>query len=327
MEGCDAHGEMMRLTLGIVGKTLFGADVLDNAEGIGEQLTGVLRLFMRINTPLVQFLAPLRLHYEREAREARRKMVEVFRPILDAHRQNPEVYQDMLSMLIAQQDEPGTGYMSEELLLDECLTLFLAGHETTANTLTWSLYVLSTHPEIAVAVREEIDALLGVRDLSLDVLPQLPRTMALVRETLRLYPPAWVITREAVTPYMLGDLAVPAGSTIMMSPYATQRDPRFWDNPLKFDLNRWLTPTERARFAFFPFGAGTRVCIGEHFAMMEAVLVLATILHRFEINVLEPASIRPWPQLTLRPKEPVRVSLLQRSSAAVASKAVAIPDA
>jgi len=317
---CDVHAEMMKLTLGIVGSTMFGAEVRDDAPEIGKNLTEALHIFMRLNSLPAQFVAPIRRRYEKQAKEARQGILEVLRPMLDAHRASPEAYEDMLSMLMAAHDEPGTGYMSEELLLDECLTLFLAGHETTANALTWSLLLLSGHPAEEATVREELDALLAHRLPTMDDLARLPRTTAFFREALRLYPPAWIVTREAVTPYVLGDVQVPAGGTVVMSPYTTQRDARFWSSPDTFDPSRWLVPAERPRFSYFPFGAGTRVCIGEHFAMMEGVLVLATLLRSFQVCVLEPEKVEAWPQLTLRPRGAVSARLTPRAARKTAAR-------
>jgi cytochrome P450 len=320
----ELHGEMMQLTLDIVGRTLFGASVLEEAAEIGRSLRQALRIFMRINSPLPQWLPPLRRLYERQAGDVRKAIGRVLRPLIEAHRQHPERYSDMLSMLMTAQEGPGTGFPSAGLLSagflsagflsagflsDECMTLFLAGHETTANALTWSLCLLSDHPARAQQVREELERELGGRRPGLEDVGRLTETAACFREALRLFPPAWIITREAVTPYRLGALPVSAGSTFLLSSFATQRDPRFWSRPAQFDPGRWQDGAERPRFAYYPFGAGTRVCIGEHFAWMEGTLVLATVMQHFDLRTPAVESIEPWPQMTLRPRHPVRAEV------------------
>ena len=299
--------EMMRLTLQIVGRTLFSADLQDDAAGIGARLTRALQLFLALNSPLVQSLSPVRRWGERKVARARREIEQVLRKVIEDHRENPNQYDDMLSMLMRSHDEMASGYMSDELLLDECLTLFLAGHETTANALTWTWYLLAQHPDAADRLHAELHGVLDGRLPTLDDLPQLEFTGRVFREVLRLYPPAWMIARETVTAYRLGDVEVPAGATLLLSPYATQRDPRFWDSPEEFRPDRWIEDSSagRPKFAFYPFGAGTRVCIGEHFAMMEGVLLIATLAQRWRLHLVPNQTIELWPQITLRPRHPM----------------------
>lgn len=304
--------EMMRLTLRIVGLTLFSADVAHEAASVGASLTEALQLFILLNHPLVQMIGPLRRRNERKARQARQGIEAVLLEIVERHRREPTQFDDMLSMLMISHDEMGTSYMSNDLLLDECLTIFLAGHETTANALSWTWYLLSGNPEAEAKLHAELAKTLGGRLPTLDDMPHLPYTTAVVRESLRLYPPAWVISREAVTPYRLEEIEVPAGANLILSPFTTHRDPRFWPAPESFRPERWLennaenASATRHRFAYFPFGAGTRVCIGEHFAMMEAIMVIATVAQQFRL-VLEPAQrVEMWAQITLRPRHPIR---------------------
>jgi cytochrome P450 len=306
--------EMMRLTLRIVGLCLFSADVAHEAASVGASLTEALHIFIRLNHPLVQMIGPLRRRNERLGREARNRIEAVLLEVVNNHRREPARYDDMLSMLMSSHDEMGTSYMSNQLLLDECLTLFLAGHETTANALTWTWYVLACHPEIEAALHAELATALGGRTPGIDDLERLPYTTAVLRESLRLYPPAWIISREAVTPYRLEEIDVPTGAQLLVSPFATQRDPRFWPQPEIFRPERWLhgEAASRHRFAYFPFGAGTRVCIGEHFALMEAVLVIATIAQSFRLELDSSQDITMWPQLTLRPRHPIRFQLHPR---------------
>jgi cytochrome P450 len=305
--------QMMRLTLQIVGKTLFSADLQKDAEGIGESLKRALGLFRALASPLTQLLAPLRKWAQRRVAQSRREIEGVLKKIIEEHREDPERYDDMLSMLMNSQDENAAGYMSDELLLDESLTLFLAGHETTANALTWTWYMLAEHPEEAALLYTELDAVLAGRLPTLEDMPKLEVTGRIFREVLRLYPPAWVIARTAVTNYKLGDVKVPAGAMLFMSPYATQRDARFWDEPEEFRPSRWSGETSgRPKFAFFPFGAGTRNCIGEHFAMMEGVLVIATLAQQWRFRLVPGQMVEAWPQLTLRPRSSINFEMERR---------------
>lgn len=303
--------EMMRLTLQIVGRTLFSADVLHDAKDIGDSLTNALQLFVSLNSPVAQLISPVRKWAEGQVKRSRHELALVLGKVIEEHRQQPDKYDDMLSLLMSSHDDMGAGYMSDELLLDECLTLFLAGHETTANALTWTWYLLAQHPEVESRLRQEVGFVLGERVPTLDDLPRLEYTGRVFRESLRLYPPAWTIGREVVTAYRLGPFDVPPGATIFMSPYATQRDPRFWENPEQFDPERWLegAVSSRPKFAFYPFGAGTRVCIGEHFAMMEGILLIAVLVHRWKFQLLPNQKVELWPQITLRPRSSVYFEL------------------
>jgi cytochrome P450 len=299
--------EMMRLTLQIVGRTLFSADVLHDAKDIGDSLTNALRLFLSLNRPVAQLISPVRKWGEHKGARSRQKLAQVLGKVIEDHRRQPDQYDDMLSLLMSSHDDMGAGYMSDELLLDECLTLFLAGHETTANALTWTWYLLAQHPEVELRLRQEIKSALGDRPPTLEDVPLLEYTGRVFRESLRLYPPAWIIAREAVTAYRLGPLDVPPGATLFMSPYATQRDPRFWREPEQFNPDRWLedVSASRPKFSFYPFGAGTRVCIGEHFAMMEGVLLIAVLIQRWKFHLLPNQQVDLWPQITLRPRHSI----------------------
>ena len=314
--------EMMRLTLQIVGRTLFSADLQHDATGIGQSLTRALRLFLALNSPLAQLLSPVRKWGERKVRRARREIEQVLRKVIEEHRKNPDQFDDMLSMLMHSHDDTSAGYMSEELLLDESLTLFLAGHETTANALTWAWYLLAQHPDSAEMLHAELDRVLTGRLPTLADLPALEFTGKVFREALRLYPPAWIIAREAVTAYRMGNVEVPPGATLLMSPYATQRDPRFWDDPEEFNPDRWTeeSAVHRPKFAFYPFGAGTRVCIGEHFAMMEGALLIATLAQQWRFHLVPGQTIKLWPQITLRPRNAMYFRLERRTPSTTESE-------
>lgn len=307
--------EMMRLTLEIVGRTLFSADLKHDAAGVGESLTRALGLFLKLNHPITRAITPLRNRMEAKARHYRREIETVLRRIIEEHRAQPGLH-DMLSMMMHSSDDAHAGYMSDDLLLDESLTLFLAGHETTANALTWTWHLLGQYPHIERRFHDELDRVLAERLPEPADLPHLTYTNCIFRESLRLYPPAWVIGREAVTSYRLGDVEVPAGSMLVLSPYATHRDPRFWERPEEFMPDRWLNEPDipRPKFSFYPFGAGSRVCVGEHFAMMEGVLLLATLAKQWKLHHVPGQRIDMWPQITLRPRHSIRMRLEQRIS-------------
>lgn len=296
--------EMMRLTLQIVGRTLFTADVLHEAKDVGDAVTGALHQFRQLNSPFIQTTQFLRRWANLRASRSRRRFEGLLGRIIADHREHPDRYNDMLSLLMVSDNETGTGYMSDELLLDEALTIFLAGHETTANALTWTWYLLAQHPEVEKKLHDEIERVLQGRQPAPEDALKLCYTGQIFREALRLYPPAWIIGREAVTGYRLGSIEVPAGSTLMMSPYAMHRDPRFWNNPESFAPERWEDNLsgDRPKFAFFPFGAGTRVCIGEHFATLEGVLLIAVIAQQWRLHLIPDQKIAMQPQITLRPR-------------------------
>ena len=308
--------EMMRLTLRIVGHTLFSADLKNDADGVSASLTSALRVFLTLNNPLTLLFTPVRRTAERKAKQAREQIEQVLRGVIDSHRRHEAGYDDMLSMMMHSSSDTGTGNMSDELLLDESLTLFLAGHETTANALTWAWYLLALHPSLAEQLHMELDDVLGGRPPALDDLDGLEFTGRVFREVLRLYPPAWVIVREVVTDYRLGNVHVPAGSTVLMSPYAMHRDPRFWERPEIFDPDRWKNDgsSDRPKFAFFPFGAGSRVCIGEHFAMMEGVLLLAVLAQQWRLHLVPGQKIELWPQIMLRPRHAMQMTPNRRNA-------------
>jgi cytochrome P450 len=193
--------------------------------------------------------------------------------------------------------------MSDRQLRDEVMTMFLAGHETTANLLSWAWYLLGRHPDIEARLHDEIDRVLAGRPPTAADVPRLVHTEHVVLETMRLYPPAFVIGREAIKEYTLGGYRLPAGTTILMSQWVVHRDARWHDEPLRFDPDRWAPEVaERLpKYAYFPFGGGPRICIGNRFAMLEAVLIVATIAQQVRFNIEGRREVTPWPAITLRP--------------------------
>ena len=259
----DVLQEMMRLTLAIVAKTLFSTDVDSEADDIGAALTQVFDLFEIILMPFSEILEKLPLPAVRRFHRARKRLDETIYRLIAERRAEGRDAGDLLSMLLLARDEDGRGGMTDEQVRDEALTLFLAGHETTADALTWAWYLLSQNPQAEAAFHAELDRVLAGRLPSFDDLPQLRYTESVFAEALRLYPPAWGIGRRALEDYPVGDFVIPARSVVLMSPYVVHRDPRWFPDPLVFRPERWLVEDPaRPKFAYFPFGGGARVCIG-----------------------------------------------------------------
>jgi cytochrome P450 len=303
--GVDVSHEMMRLTLAVVGRTLFGSDVESEADEIDEAFSLLMGQFNRLLMPFSEYLDRLPLPSNRRVERAIGRLdATIFRMIAD-RRASDESGDDLLSLLLAARDVEGDGTgMSDTQLRDAAMTIFLAGHETTANALTWTWYLLSQHPEVESRVHEEVDRVLGGRRATVADLGELKYCEQVVAESMRLYPPAWAVGRQALEDFPLGDLVIPAGTMVLMSQWVTHRDPRFWPEPDRFDPERW-TPEARAsrpKFAYFPFGGGARVCIGEQFAWMEGVLLLATIAQRWRFELAADARVEPQPLITLRPR-------------------------
>jgi cytochrome P450 len=300
----------MRLTLGIVGKTLFDEDVESQAREVGEALTDVMDSFWIQMLPFYEYIERLPLPKLRRSRQARVRLDRIVYGMIDERRRAPGDRGDLLSMLLLAQDEEAGGRgMTDEQVRDEAMTIFLAGHETTANALSWTWYLLGDAPEVEATLHEELDRVLGNRLPTLDVLPALTYTDQVVTESLRLYPPAWIIGRRAIEDYQLDDYHVPARSIIVMSPYLVHRDPRYFPDPERFRPERW-TPEFKSTlppFAYLPFGGGARRCIGDAFAGMELVLVLSTIARRWKLRLVPGHRVVPQPVVTLRMKHGLKM--------------------
>lgn len=308
----DAHPRMMALSFDVAARTLFDAD-LENA-GIDRALDDILReMESRITRPVLLpdwLPLPGHLRYLRGIR----KIEGLIRGLIDTRRLSGfDGRRDVLSRLMAARDADGRG-MSDDRLRDEVITLLLAGHETTALVLSWAFYLLSQHPSVADRVADEVRAVAVDRPLELTDVERLSLTEAVVTETMRLFPPAWVIGRESVQPFRIGGYDIPAGVTIFISPWVIHRDPRHYDRPEDFLPDRWLDDLRHRlpRFAYMPFGGGPRICIGQRFAMIEAVLLLATILRQVRIDWIGNRPIVPQPTITLRPRGGVPVQITRR---------------
>ena len=304
----DLAGEMMRLTLSIVGETLLGAEVDAEAARVRDALGTIMHSFPMLMLPFSAFLQRLPLPVMRRMRAAQATLDAIIYALIDERRADGADHGDLLSMLLAAQDpeseDLGVG-MSNVEVRDEVMTVFLAGHETTANALAWTWHLLAGQPEAEARLHDEIRRVLpdGRAPTDRD-LPALVFTEQVVSEALRLYPPAWLISRRALEPCLLGGYTVPTRSIVVMSQWVTHRDARWFPEPERFDPGRW-TPEFKAalpRYAFFPFGGGPRRCIGEGFAWMELVLLVARIAQRWRF-VREPDAppVLPEALITLRP--------------------------
>lgn len=304
----DAAAEMMRLTLAIAAKTLFDADVEREAREIGDAITTAIRAFEFALLPFSERLERLPFSPLRRFEQARARLDRtIYRLVAERRAAGAADRGDLLSMLLAARDTEGDGgAMTDEQLRDELMTIFLAGHETTANMLAWTWHLLSTHPEVERRLHAELDAALGDRRASFADVPRLPYTRQLLAESMRLYPPAWVIGRKSLAPYRLSGFEVPAGSLFLTSQFIVHRDPRWWPHPERFDPDRWAPGADadagRPKFAYFPFGAGTRICIGEQFAWTEGILVLATLARRWRLRPAPAQRLALAPSITLRPR-------------------------
>jgi cytochrome P450 len=310
----DVAREMNRLTLTIVGKTLFDVDVEQQAAAVGEALTAVMESFWMTLLPFADVLERLPVPKLRRARMARARLDAIIYGMIADRRASGRDHGDLLSMLLAAQDEEDGGGMTDQQVRDEAMTIFLAGHETTANALTWLWYLLSGAPEVEARLHAEVDRALDGRLPTMADLPSLQYVERVVTESMRLYPPAWIIGRRAIADYQLGDYVAPARSILLMSPYIMHRDPRFYTDPERFDPDRW-TPEFRAslpRFAYFPFGGGPRQCIGESFAWMELTLLVATIAQQWKLRLVPGHPVVPQPLVTLRAKHGMRMTVEKR---------------
>jgi cytochrome P450 len=310
----DLSVEMMRLTLGVVGKTIFDADVESESGEVGEAMTVVMELFDTLTLPFFELLSKLPLPQLRRFDAARAKLDRIIFSLVEDRRRSGVDRGDLLSMLLLAQDEEGDGgQMTDQQLRDELMTIFLAGHETTANALTWTWYLLSNHPEVETRLHQELDEVLGSRKPEFADVAQLRFTEMVVAESMRLYPPAWAIGRLSTVDCEVGGYFVPKKSLVIASQYVMHRDERYYENPLAFDPERWTPDARdsRPQFAYFPFGGGPRRCIGEGFAWMEAILLLATCT-KVETPFGSASSVAMKPVVTLRPKHGMKMTITLR---------------
>jgi cytochrome P450 len=310
----DVQPDMMRLTLEIVAKTLFDAEIGGDTAEATEAMETLMRAFIARSGSLLApphwIPTPLNLRVER----AIRRLERILAAVITARRASGQDRGDLLSMLLEAQDEESGRRMSDRQLRDEVMTLFMAGHETTANTMAWAWVLLARHPEVEARLHAEVESVLGGRLPTVADLPRLKYAENVVSETLRVYPTVWVIGREAVEPVELGGYLIPAGTTVFMPQWVIHRDRRWFEDPLSFRPERWADGLHQRihRYAYFPFGGGPRICIGNSFALMEATLILVTIARQFRLSLVPDARIAPLATITLRPAHGVNVVLTKR---------------
>lgn len=311
----DAHQEMLRLTLQIVGKTLFDADVERDARDVGKSLQLLLEIGANFRRAIfVPEWLPIPANLR--VRRAVTQIEKVLYRIIAEKRASGRDSGDLLSMLLAAQDEDGSR-MTDKQLRDEAITLFLAGHETTANTMAWTWWLLAQNPAAEARLHTELQAVLGGRAPVLEDLPKLPYCGHVITESLRLYPAAWGLARLATEEHEIAGYRVKKDMGIACSQWVVHRDPRWYDAPEEFRPDRWERDLAKRlpRFAYFPFGGGPRQCIGNTFALMEAALILATIAQKFRLRLVPGHPVAPFASITLRPRHGIRVKLESREAA------------
>ncbi|MCA1579428.1 MAG: cytochrome P450 [Acidobacteria bacterium] len=310
----DISRDMTRLALEVVVKTLFNSDVSNDADHVGAILSQIVKPFASQAT--LKWIADNRLPTPDHRRyfKAVSEIDRIVYRIIAERRASGSDEGDLLSMLLQAQDEDGS-QMSDAQLRDEVMTLFLAGHETTALTLSWSWYLLAMHPHAEQKFHAELNEVLGGRAPDVSDLPNLKYTETIAKEAMRLYPPAYAVGREAIEDTEIGGYRVPRGTQLFAFQWVTHRDPRYFERPNEFEPERWASESIQRlpKYAYFPFGGGPRQCIGNYFAMMEVVLLMATIGQRFRFLLAEGFQMEVLPVLSLRPKNGIKVKLFHRA--------------
>ncbi len=310
----DIHKEMTKLTLAIICKTVLGYDIDPEHDEVGDALLTCMKYFNRLLMPFGELIEKIPLlPINKGFQKAKKDLDSIVYSIIKEHRKkldkgdDKESHDDLLlTLLQAQDEEAGIGRMTDEQLRDEVMTIFLAGHETTANALTWTYYLLSENPLIETRLQEELYSTFGNSrtPITVDDVPKLQYTEKILTESMRLFPPAWALGRQAIDDYKVGGYSVPKGSIILMSQYVMHRDPRYFPEPDRFYPDRWTEEFKKQlpRFSYFPFGGGIRGCIGEPFAWLEGILLIATICRQWRLKHVPSHKVELKPLITLRPK-------------------------
>jgi len=308
-ETLDLHQEMMRLTLANLGKTLFDREISEDASEIGEAVTELMSLVDLVFVPFSEHLMNLPLPGMRRLKRVRQRLDRLIYGLIDERLKSGVGGDDLLSMLLRHQLAEGNRAQAVRQVRDECLTILLAGHETIANALTYALFLLAQHPEHGAKIRSEVNGIAGEKELGAEEYEQIAFTRRALAESMRLYPPVWVLGRAITEPCSIGAYVAPAGSILFASQYLLHRDARFFPEPDHFNPDRFLAGNKMHQFAYFPFGIGPRRCIGEGFALMEGALALGTILLDWEIELCPETKLVLDPKVTLRPKVPLLVTV------------------
>jgi cytochrome P450 len=320
----DIHKEMMHVTLEIISKAVLGSDVKQEDDEVGIALQTCMEYFNRLQMPFGELIEKIPiLPINKGYQTAKKKLDSIVSSMIKEHRdkESKGLYheEDLLYTLLQAQDtEAGIGRMTDSQLKDEVMTIFLAGHETTSNALTWTFYLLSQHPTAEARLYAELCSVLGDKDAkripTVEDIPKLEYTEKVFRESMRLYPPAWTIGRQAITDYKVDKYVIPAGSIILMSQYVMHHDSRYFSDPDLFYPDRWTKEAklQLPRFSYFPFGGGIRGCVGEPFAWMEGILLIATVCQQWKMHHDPDHKVGLKPLITLRPKYGMRMNLEHR---------------
>ena len=311
----DIAIDMMHLTLKIVAQTLFATDLCDEVHELAGAINRIMGLYnFLVMLPAAEWLVHVRPPGLAAFVRARKRIDAVVYRMIEAHRREHRDRGSLLDMMLAA--SPDRSESSERSLRDQVITIFLAGYETVANALSWTWYLLSQNPDCESRMRVEIDRELQGRTPAYEDIPRLRYVEMVLAESMRLYPPAWAMGRYAQNDFQLGDYFLPAKTTVLISQFVVHRDPRFFPNPLRFDPERFTAEAKarRTKFTYFPFGAGFRQCIGESFAWMEGVLVLATLAQRWKLRLVPEHRVEPEPLITLRPKFGMRMIVEERDA-------------
>jgi cytochrome P450 len=299
----DVAADMMHLTLNVVARTLFATDLRDEVYELAAAINRIMGLYnFLVMLPAAEWLVHVRPPGLAAFLRARKRIDAVVYRMIEAHERSGQNSGSLLDMMLA--GTPATDKQSRQNLRDQVITIFLAGYETVANALSWTWYLLSQNPQCAARMQREVDEMLGSRLPVMEDVARLRYTESVMAEGLRLYPPAWAMGRYAHNDFAIGDYFLPARTTVLMSQFVMHRDPRYFPDPLRFDPDRFSAEgkARRAKFTYFPFGAGARQCIGEAFAWMEGVLILATLAQKWNLRLSPTARVEPQPLITLRPK-------------------------
>lgn len=310
----NIHSEMMQLTMDIAGRTLLGVDATGQFGGVRESLEGVMEDFLarfRRAIPIPFWLpTPGNLRLKRHIA----RLHGILQKLIEQRRASSTPSGDFLSLLIRARDEGDGSGLSDKQLRDEVMTMFLAGHDTTANALSWTWWLLGQNPEVQQRLRDEVDAALSGREATAADVPKLPLCENILRESMRLYPPAYVVGRRAIEDCTIGEYFIHKGTNVLMSSWVVHRDPRWYDRPDEFLPDRWADGllSRIPKYAYFPFGGGPRACIGNNFAMQEGVLVIATMAQQLELSTVTLPPIKLLPAITLKPGQPLEMKVHRR---------------
>lgn len=312
----DLSQEMMRMTLHVVGQTLFGTDVLGEADDISQAVTVALNCINDIMKSVVRFPRTWPTPRNQRYRKAVERLDATIYQMMEVQRASAEERSDLFSLLLRMQDETTGRQVSDQQLRDEAINIFLAGHETVSNALTWAFYLLTQHPDVYSRMRTEVDGVLAGRAPTLADLPNLPYALQVFKEAMRLYPPVHMLARGAVRAVELGSYHLPAKTVLIISPYTMHRRPDYFPDPERFNPERFTPEAEQRlpRYAYLPFGGGPRVCIGNHFALMEGQILLAALVQRVTFELVPGQSIELEPLLSLRPRYGIKMKVRRRDT-------------